>query len=125
MPSFKVTDDGALARQAARDAITRTRLVQRYVDEGLRMDAYPGLIFRGGPAGRRAALAAGPDVWQIVDVAHGFADQAAMNALQRTADWLSLSPRLVQTALTYYAEHRGEIDALIDRNDAALEVKQR
>jgi hypothetical protein len=36
------------------------------VDEGLRMMEHPGVIFRTGPTGRRAGLATGPDVWEIV-----------------------------------------------------------
>jgi len=36
------------------------------VDEGLRMMEHPGVIFRTGPTGRRAGLAAGPDVWEVV-----------------------------------------------------------
>lgn len=119
MPSLKLADaDGALRRSAAQRGITQTKLAQRYVDEGLRMDAYPGLTFRDGPGGRRAALATGPDVWQIVDIAHAFAGQEG--ALQQTADWLDLPPTLVQTALAYYSEHRDEVDALISRNARAL-----
>src|ERR1039457_4808289 len=36
------------------------------VDEGLRLTEHPGIAFRDGPTGRRAALAAGPDVWEVV-----------------------------------------------------------
>src|SRR6266576_4213473 len=41
-------------------------LAQRLIDEGLRMADHPGVIFKDGPSGRRAALAFGPDVWEIV-----------------------------------------------------------
>lgn len=27
------------------------------------MDEHPGIVFRSGPAGRRAGLAGGPDIW--------------------------------------------------------------
>jgi hypothetical protein len=30
------------------------------------MDDHPGIVFRDGPTGRRAGLAAGPDVWEVV-----------------------------------------------------------
>ena len=36
------------------------------VDEALRMSEHPGVVFRDGPTGRRAALAGGPDVWEVV-----------------------------------------------------------
>ena len=39
---------------------------ERQIDEGLRMEAHPGIVFRNGPSGRRAGLAAGPDVWEVV-----------------------------------------------------------
>lgn len=37
-----------------------------FVDESLRSHEHPGIVFRPGPTGRRAALASGPDVWEIV-----------------------------------------------------------
>src|SRR5207245_9311080 len=36
------------------------------VDEGLRTTDHPGVVFRDGPTGRRAALAGGPDVWEVM-----------------------------------------------------------
>jgi hypothetical protein len=51
----------------ARGKQTLSRLAERYVDEGRRMDEYPGIAFRGGPTGRRAALAGGPDIWEVND----------------------------------------------------------
>ena len=47
---------------------TASALAQRLVDEGLRTAEHPGIIFKDGPTGRRAALAGGPDVWEIVNV---------------------------------------------------------
>jgi Domain of unknown function (DUF5615) len=38
------------------------------VDEALRTREHPGITFRPGPAGRRAGLASGPDVWEVVRV---------------------------------------------------------
>jgi hypothetical protein len=42
---------------------TPSGLAQRLVDEGLRMTDHPGVTFREGPTGRRAALVNGPDIW--------------------------------------------------------------
>ena len=42
-----------------------------YVDEGTRMDEHPGIVFRGGPTGPRAALAGGPDVWERMTTLKG------------------------------------------------------
>lgn len=35
------------------------------------MEAHPGIVFRDGPSGRRAGLAAGPDVWEVVGLLRG------------------------------------------------------
>jgi len=84
------------------------------------MDEHPGLVFRDGPAGRRAALAAGADVWQIIEVTQAFAEQEPADAVQRAADWLGLSPTLVQAAVGYYAVHCDETDTLLRRNADAF-----
>src|SRR2546423_1716927 len=65
-------DPGLLARlrrhaQAETGANT-SALAQRLIDEGLRMAEDPGIVFKAGPSGRRAALAYGPDVREIVTV---------------------------------------------------------
>src|SRR5260370_23904548 len=62
-------DDRLLARLrrlANATSGTTSALAQRLIDEGLRMADHPGVIFKDGPSGRRAALAYGPDVWEIV-----------------------------------------------------------
>jgi hypothetical protein len=41
-------------------------LAERLIDEGLRMDDHPLIVFRSGPAGRRPALAGGPDIAEVV-----------------------------------------------------------
>ncbi len=75
------------------------------------MAGHPGIVFRDGPAGRRAGLAGGPDVWEVVEVF-----LAEGRDLRGTAGTLNLSPGLVDTAIGYYAEHRAEIDEWIERN---------
>jgi hypothetical protein len=56
-----------LAVAAEQQGTTLTALVERYAREGLATDAHPGIVFKFGPSGRRAALAGGPDVWKILD----------------------------------------------------------
>src|SRR6266508_1020926 len=55
-------------RRKAREipGATPSGLAQRLVDEGLRMAEHPQIVFKDGPAGRRAALRIGPDIWEIV-----------------------------------------------------------
>jgi hypothetical protein len=45
---------------------TPSGLVQRLVDEGLRMAEHPGVVFKDGPGGRRPALKVGPDIWELI-----------------------------------------------------------
>src|SRR5438309_8183820 len=54
-----------LARAAAAEGTTVTELIERCVREGLACAAHPGIVFKPGPSGRRAALAGGPDVWEV------------------------------------------------------------
>jgi hypothetical protein len=40
------------------------------------MMAHPGIVFKDGPSGRRAALAFGPDVWEdVIDAEIAQADE--------------------------------------------------
>src|SRR5439155_27293876 len=56
-------------------------LVVRLVDEGMRMEDHPGIVFRDGPGGRRAGLASGPDVWEIIAVLRDFGSAGAAAAV--------------------------------------------
>src|SRR5438128_8420176 len=57
-----------LTRAASGRPESRSRLAARLIEEGLRMDAHPGVVFRGGPGGRRAGLVGGPDIWEVARV---------------------------------------------------------
>src|SRR3974377_2589129 len=51
---------------AANPGMSLSSAANRLVDEALRMAEHPGITFRSGPTGRRAALAGGPDVWEVI-----------------------------------------------------------
>ena len=93
------------------------------VDEGLRMAENPGVIFRDGPSGRRAALAGGPDVWEVVRaVKSARAAEAGLSEdeiLDLVATNAGVPLRLVRTAVRYWASYPVEIDAEIDGADRA------
>jgi hypothetical protein len=76
---------------------------------------YPGIIFRGPAHDRRAALAAGPDVWEVISRLQELPghDEQRVSLLAEESD---LHPRLIRIALDYAAEHAGEIRERIDRN---------
>jgi hypothetical protein len=103
----------ARKRQAAQ---SRSRLAERYIDEGLRMDEHPGIVFRDGPTGRRAALAAGPDVWELMRFWRGLSSKGPA-AIRKTSKLLNLTPLQIETALRYYADYPDEIDERIRLNE--------
>lgn len=87
-------------------------LVQRLVDEGLRMQEHPGVFFKDGPSGRRAALAFGPDVWEIVKFLREV-DERGERAIDAAAEVFNINPSWVTAAVRYYADYHDEIDAEI------------
>jgi hypothetical protein len=104
-----------LERRGARAGLNKSRLAERYIDEGLRMEDHPGVVFRDGPTGRRAALAGGPDVWEVIAAVRG-SGLDGEKALAAAAEWGSLSLAQVRAAVHYYAEYPREIDERIARN---------
>ena len=113
-----------LRETAATGSESTSGLAQRLVDEGLRMADHPGIVFRAGPSGRRAALAAGPDVWEVVALVRSL-DQRMEAAVAEAAEWLALSERQVRTALGYYGEYPTEVDTEIEANERAAERARR
>jgi len=79
------------------------------------MEDHPGIVFRDGPAGRRAALAVGPDVWEVIETLKG-TGLAGEQAVAATAEWGVLTHAQVHTAVRYYADFRDEVDARIAHN---------
>ncbi len=104
-----------LKRRSELAGTNKSRLAERYIDEGTRMDEHPGIIFRNGPSGRRAALAGGPDVWEVMaTLKDGEARGDA--AIGATAELLELTELQVRTAVRYYSAYPEEIDERVRRN---------
>lgn len=111
-------------RADATPGATVSGLAQRLVDEGLRTAEHPGITFKDGPSGRRAAVAFGPDVWEIVKVLREV-DERGPAAVEAAAELLALSESKIRVALHYYAAYRDEIAAEIaqaDQESAAAEA---
>jgi hypothetical protein len=104
-----------LRRRSELAGTNKSRLAERYVDEGTRMDEHPGIVFRGGPTGRRAALAGGPDLWEVLTTLKS-GKARGEEAIPATADLLSLTDSQVRTAVRYYGAFSEEIDDRIARN---------
>jgi hypothetical protein len=100
---------------ARRRGEARSRTAERLIDEGLRMEDHPGIVFHDGPAGRRAALAGGPDVWEVIETVKA-TELAGEEAIQAAAEWGNLTIPQVLSAVRYYGEFRDEVDERIDLN---------
>ena len=84
-------------------------LAERLIDEGLRMDSHPLIVFRSGPAGRRPALAGGPDIVDVVGAIIG-GDIPPSERRLRASELLGLTPAQIDGAMAYYAEFTDEVD---------------
>ena len=120
--SFRINDaaKSRLAARAARDGMTATALLEQLIVEGIDQLDYPGVICRGPAHDRRAALAAGPDIWEIVARLQELSgsEERRITLLSEETD---LRPRLVRVALDYAAEHVRETRERIARNHAMVE----
>lgn len=121
-------DPGILERLKRRAAhlpgSTPSGLAQRLVDEGLRLAEHPGIEFKEGPSGRRAALTLGPDVVEVVRFLREV-DERGESAVDAAAEVLRLTPARVRVAVRYYGDYPAEIDAEIAEADAASESAER
>ena len=94
---------------------------QRLLAEGLDVLHHPGIVYRDGPTGRRAALAVGPDVWEVVSALR-YTRGSEEKRVSALAEQLDLHPRHIRTAIDFAATHREEIDAQVAANDEAAEA---
>jgi hypothetical protein len=83
---------------AAHREMSLSSASNRLVDEALRMHEHPLITFKDGPAGRRARLVGGPDVWEVIGAVR--------------------SVRESDPALAYWGDYPEEVDAFTDRTRA-------
>ncbi len=105
-----------LDRRGTQSGLNKSRLAERYIDEGMRMEDHPGIVFRDGPSGRRAGLAGGPDIWEVISALRstGLNGDAALEA---ASEWSGLTVRQVRDAVGYYNDFPTEIDERLHRSD--------
>lgn len=82
-----------------------------------RISGFPGVIFRGPPHDRRAALAAGPDIWEVIGRLQEL-DGSVEQRISTLSAESDLPPRLIRLALDYAAAHADQIQDDIERNHA-------
>ena len=113
---------------AANPGLSLSSAANRLVDEALRTTEHPGIIFRRGPTGRRAALSGGPDIWEVIRAIKsarvaesGIHDDDLLSLVSGNT---GISPRLLSTAVRYWAAYPEETDAEIAVADAAEEAAE-
>src|SRR5207245_629187 len=104
-----------LAAMATTEDTTITELIERFVREGLACAQHAGIVFKPGPSGRRAALAGGPDVWEIASALRHTAGAEAKR-VAALAEQFGIHQRQVVIALNYAAAHRDEIEKRVTAN---------
>ena len=121
----------ALRARSAESGEPIVRLAQRYIDEGMRLDRHPGIVFRDGPAGRRAVVVGGPDVWEVI-VAARSAPERGEELIEALALRIGVPPERIRLAIRYYAEYPEDVDRFIglveeeaERLEQALEHERR
>ena len=115
---FEAQVAGRLASFAAsHPGLSLSGAVNLLVDEGLQMSEHPGVVFRDGPTGRRAAVAGGPDVWEVMRAVKSAraseAELAEDEVLALVGANTGVPIRMVRVAVRYWASHPTEIDAEI------------
>ncbi|MEU2176418.1 hypothetical protein ABZ552_19510 [Nocardia sp. NPDC019219] len=117
-----ITESAALrlAERAAREGASSTALLDRLIREGVDQLDHPGIVFRGPLHDRRAALSAGPEVWEVVARLRELDGpvERRIAALSAKSD---LNTSKIRLALAYARAHDGEILERIARNKQAAE----
>jgi hypothetical protein len=110
-----------LGARSERLGESKARVAERLIEEGLRIEAFPGIVFRSGPTGRRAGIAGGPDVWEIARDLKGAARESAVDPIAAVVLVTGLDRNMVELAASYYAAYPGDIDERIRMNEQAAE----
>lgn len=109
-----------VAARAAAEGVTETALVSRLLDEGLKTAAHPGIVYRDGPTGRRAALAGGPDVWEVILAVRHAAGRGEAK-IAGAAEQMGMAEQRVRLAVSFASAQPDEIEERIALNEAAAE----
>ncbi len=84
---------------------------------------HPGIVFKDGPSGRRAAVAFGPDVWEVVKFLREI-EARRPDAIAAAAEMLRLTEGQVWIAMHYYSAYPDEIDDEIAQADDESEAAE-
>lgn len=124
--SFRISETARtlLSTRAAAERVSVTALLERLIIEGIQALDHPGIVFRGAPGDRRAAVAGGPDVWEVVARL-----RELMGPEEHRIDELSeetgVHPRMIRAALDYAADHDLDVRARIQHHEEMVERSRR
>lgn len=114
-----------LEAHSGRIGQSKARVAERLIDEGLQLEEFPGIVFRSGPTGRRAGVAAGPDVWEIVRDLKAAAQEGDQDPIEAVSSVTGLDRSKVELAASYYAAYPTDVDERIRSNeDAAARLRR-
>lgn len=124
--SFRISERAkeGLADRAEREGTSATALLERLIIEGVDTLDHPGVVYRGPTHDRRPALAAGPDVWEIVARLRELEGDEE-ERIATLAEESGVHPRQIRIAVDYAAAHRERIEEHIERNERAAEESRR
>lgn len=108
-----------LESHSGRVGQSKARVAERLIDEGIQIEEFPGITFRSGPTGRRAGIAGGPDVWEVVRDLKGAARHGAKDPIEVVSSATGLERGTVELAASYYAAYPADVDERIRMNEEA------
>jgi hypothetical protein len=104
---------------AVHQELTLSSATSRLVDEALRAREHPLITFKDGPAGRRARVVGGPDVWEIIGAVRSVREAEPKlpgdEALSVVTESSGVPMPFVRAALAYWGDYPDEVDAFLDR----------
>lgn len=123
--SLRMDDDTHehLLGRAERTNASASQLVNRYVKEGLRMDAHPGIGFVTARDGERIPVLASRPRLKLIDIIGTW--RGERQNVPATARYFDITEEDVQAVLRYYAAYRDELDAAIREHLAAQDNFER
>jgi hypothetical protein len=123
--SFRLSErsKARLQERAEREGVSATALLERLILEGIDTLDHPEIVYRGSGPDRRAGVAGGPDVWEVVarlrDLTGSEEERIAV-----LAEETELHPRQIRSALEFAVHHPDDIDRRLARQEEAVRTSQ-
>jgi hypothetical protein len=119
--SFRLSERARarLQQRADLEGVSATALLERLILEGIDTLDHPGIVYRGSAPDRRAGIAGGPDVWEVV-VRLRELPGTEEERIELLAQESGLHPRQIRFALEFAVRHPDEVDQRIARHEAAV-----